>query len=180
MRTVIRLAITAVILTAALAPLTAQSPNVFGAGVGTRPAAAMGRLSIDEVVIVTAWTEDADRYTVDGRLHDARRLLREVIAIERRGGAYTAPALRRLANVEFALNRPLVAASVLEEVAFAANAAGDPQTEIEALVDAMVLYAQEGHRSRAARLRPRAEQLLQSPVIPSELRERLARHLNTH
>lgn len=182
MRTAIRLTLAAlVVLVPSIATLGAQPGNTFGAGVSGRSGStsSSGRLNVEEIRIVATWVDDADRYAVAGRLQDARRLLREVLVIQRRGGAYTASTLRRLANVEFALDRPLVAARVLEEAAFAANAVSDPQTELEALVDAMLVYSQEGLPEKASGLRPRVRRLLESPAISEELRQKLARHLIT-
>lgn len=187
MRAPIRLAVSTLVALAlapslsTLSTLDAQEGNTFGAGVSgpSGSTSTSGRLNVEEIRIVASWIDDADRYTMVGRLQDARRLLREVLVIQRRGGAYTAPTLRRLANVEFALDRPLVAARVLEDAAFAANSMSDPQTELEALVDAMILYGQEGRREKVSALRPRMQRLLESPAIPEALRQKWARHLIT-
>jgi hypothetical protein len=135
-------------------------------------------LTVEEEKRLVARISEADRAMVEGRFIEARATLRQVIDAQVGGGVYPAPALRRLANVEFALDRPSVAASVLEELAAAANQVGDPQTELDALVDAMIIHAQDGRKSKALALRPRALQLLDSPAIPVDTRRSLARHLN--
>jgi tetratricopeptide (TPR) repeat protein len=152
---------------------SAIAPSRGGTGAGSL------RLTGEEAALVAARTAQADEWTTVGRYRDARRALREILELQERGGVYTAPTLRRLANVEFSLERPLAAASILERAADAASAAGDPITEIQALVDAMIVYGQEGRRNRARELRPRIEALLNSPAIPEGLRLQLARHLIT-
>lgn len=53
----------------------------------------------------------------------------------------------------------------------------DPKTELQALVDASVLYLQEGQRAKARELRPRVTRLLESPAIPEAERRNIARAL---
>lgn len=111
-----------------------------------------------------------------GRLADAQRLLKRVVREQKAVGIYPADALRRLANVEYALDRPMAAAQRLEELAWLASNVGDPQTELDALVDASILYSQHGLRERQRALAPSIQRLLESPMIPIEKRREIAKY----
>lgn len=184
MSTSIRPTLIAILLFPAVTTVAAQDPRAlqtFSAPPRTdvtERSCCRSTLTLEEEAALAARIAEADRAIVEGRFAEARVTLRAVIDAQVRGDAYPAPALRRLANVEFALDRPAMAAAVLEELATAANRVGDPQTELTALVDAMIIHAQEGRKQRALALRPRALQLLDSPAIPVDARRSLARHLD--
>lgn len=120
--------------------------------------------------------DEASGLTLQGQMSEARRILREVITEQEQADAYPAVALRMLANVEFGLDRPIVAARILIDLADAAAEAGDPPTELQALVDASILFGQSGQTSMRRSLRPRISKLLNSPAIPEATRLELARH----
>jgi len=153
-------------------PAPATSP-VIPAGTSFR-----SRLSMAEEAKLTRRVEQADLLTIEGRFAEARTILRAVADEQKAGDSYPAAALRRLANVEFGLGRPMVAAKVLEELAKAASEVGDPTVELQALVDASILYGQEGRTGKQRELRPRLVRLLDSPAIPEETRRSLAAHLD--
>lgn len=181
MRHSIRSTTLAILVLAAASTAGAQTLSTFSAPPRpnvTERSCCRSKLSLDEELVLVARISEADRAIVEGRFAEARTTLREVIDAQVSGGVYAAPALRRLANVEFALDRPASAAAVLEELAAAANRVGDPQTELTAIVDAMIIHAQEGRKQRVLALRPRALQLLDSPAIPVDTRRSLARHLD--
>jgi len=142
------------------------------------PSCCNSKLTAAEEGMLARRIEEADAFITQGRMTEARSILRGVIEDQGRGDAYPAKAMRRLANVEFALDRPVVAASVLVDLADIAAEVADPQTELQALVDAMVLYDQNGRRAQVRELRPRVRRLLDSPAISEETRRSLARTLD--
>jgi hypothetical protein len=183
MRTPIRFVLAALVIAPAITPVAAQGNSSFSvaprAEVRTRGTGGSVRLTAEEIAMIEQRIIVADAKVVAGDFRGARTILRDVAEMQARGGGYPAATLRRLANVEFSLNHPLAAAAILERAADAARAVGDPQFEVQALVDAMVVYGQEGRRNKARDLRPRIEGLLNSPAISEELRQKLARHLIT-
>lgn len=183
MRTPTRSILAALIIAPAFAPLAAQTTRSVAVGRAAEARTSGGggsvRLTAEEIAMIQTRIGTADAKVVAGDFRGARRILRDVVALQERGGGYSAPTLRRLANIEFSLNHPLAAAAILERAADVASAAGDPQFEVQALVDAMVVYGQEGRRNTARDLRPRIQRLLISPAISEEIRQKLARHLIT-
>lgn len=185
-----------VVLTATLAVAVASpSPLLHAQSGATTPVAANDRprgavvvekaptccnskLTAAEEGMLARRIEEADAFVTQGRMTEARSILRGVIEDQERGDAYPAKAMRRLANVEFALDRPIVAAGVLVELANVAAEVADPQTELQALVDAMILYGQNGRKAQVRELRPRIRRLLDSPAISEETRRGLARTLD--
>lgn len=189
MRSIVRTVMITVVLAAPSPALQAQpgaSPLPVASAERARgavkvekvPTCCNSRLTVEEEAMLAARIERADAFITQGRLTEARSILRIVIEDQERGAAYPAKALRRLANVEFALDRPVVAAGVLVDLANAAAAVADPQTELQALVDAMIVFDQNGRRSQVRELRPRIRRLLDSPAISEETRRGLARTLN--
>lgn len=138
----------------------------------------LSRLTAEEAAMITADIERARTFAVEGRMSEARRLLRDVIDRQERADAYAGASLRMLANAEYGLNRPIVAAGILMRLADEAAAAGDPATELEALLDAGVLYAQAGRVAAAKELRPRVRTLLNSPAIPEARRQAIAARIS--
>lgn len=145
-------------------------------GTGSVVPCCLSKLSAEDEERIAQRIVEASGFTLQGRMADARRILREVITEQERAGAYPATALRNLANVEFVLDRPVIAAGILVRLADAAVAASDPVTELQALVDATILFAQEGRTSSARALRPRIKTLLNSPAIPEATRREVAVH----
>lgn len=182
MRPITRSLLTTVALLAAFPAADAQARLVRAGDPGPDPrdplAAVRGPLTVDEERAVARSLDESDAMVVVGRYADARRLLRSARDLQVRAGAYPAITLRRLANVEFGLGNEVAAAGVLEELANAACAAHDPVTELQALLDATVLYAQEGKRAKVRELQPRVRKMLASPSIPDAMRVTVARHLD--
>ena len=94
----------------------------------------------------------ADSLFSAGQLEAARRTFKEIARAQTEIGANPAGALRRLANVELALDNTYAAATTLEDVAIAADRFDDPETQLGALVDAMLLYIDLGRRDRQSEL----------------------------
>lgn len=117
----------------------------------------------------------ADAMMLEGRLAEAKRAYQVAIDEQRRGGVYTAVTLRKLANVEYALDRPVAAAATLRQLAVEASRVADPETELRALVDAAVLYGQIGIRTPQRELLERIRFLLTSPGISDSTRQAYAR-----
>lgn len=134
----------------------------------------LSRLTAEEAARITADIEQASAFAVAGRMTEARRLLRDVVETQERADAYPGVALRMLANVEYGLNRPIVAAGLLVRLADVAEQAGDPATEFEALLDASVLYQEAGRIGMVRELRPRVRNLMNSPAIPEARRQAVA------
>lgn len=175
---------TATLLTVGASAGSAQptqvAANIPRSGLGTvrsEPVSVccLSKLTPEEAARIARDIEDAGALTLQGRMTEARRILREVIERQERADAYPAVALQMLANVEFSLDRPIVAAGTLVRLADAAATAGDPATELHALLDAAVLYEQSGRSALARSLRPRVRRLLNSPAIPQATREEVAR-----
>lgn len=137
----------------------------------------LSRLTAEEAARITADIEQASAFATAGRMTEARRLLRDVVETQERADAYPGVALRMLANVEYGLNRPVVAAVTLVRLADVAAQAGDPATEFEALLDAAVLYQQAGRIAMVRELRPRVRSLANSPAIPEARRQALGNRL---
>lgn len=137
----------------------------------------LSKLSAAEEARIAERIELARVLATVGSLAESRTILHDVIADEKRGEMYAGVALRMLANVEFSLDRPTEAAEVLIDLADEAARVSDPNTEIQALVDAIIVFSQEGRRSQARALVPRVRRLLDSPAIPAETRRELARML---
>lgn len=179
MRYLIGLTLAGTILVPALAPVGAQDERVLASA--RIPAAAgsccrVVRKPADETRVATKLAEGT-ALAEAGQMAEAGRVLRAVIREQRRLQMYPADALRQLANVELALDRPLVAAATLEQLASAAAAASDPERELLALVDAAITYAQAGKRDRQHQLMPRITVLLDSPGIAEPTRRDIARHI---
>ncbi len=160
--------------TATLAVNTPRPSDVRGTVEREAPPCCLSRLTAEEAAMITADIERARTFTLEGRMSEARRLLRDVVEKQERADAYPGAPLRMLANVEFGLNRPIVAAGILMRLADVAAEAGDPATELEALLDAGVLYGQAGRVANARELRPRVRALLNSPAIPEARRQAVA------
>lgn len=154
--------------------LRATSPGVTAASRADRCCGT--RITAAETEVLAGRLREGVSLAEAGRLADARRLLKRVVRQQKAAGLYPADALRRLANVEYALDRPMAAAQRLEELAWIANNVGDPQTELDALVDASILYAQHGLRERQRALVPSIQRLLESPMIPVEKRREIAKY----
>jgi hypothetical protein len=135
-------------------------------------------MTMSEVARLDNMVAAADEMFAAGRLPGARRMLKNVAAEQSGGGLYPAATLRRLANVEYALNRESAAAATLEELAATAHKFNDPGTELTALVDASLLYLDLGRRDKQRELVTAIRPLLQSPSIPVETRTYIARLLN--
>ncbi|MDH5234939.1 MAG: hypothetical protein OEW77_08245 [Gemmatimonadota bacterium] len=134
----------------------------------------LSRLSEAEAAEIDARIEDAALLAQEGKLEEARKALKSVIADQQKVDAYANRSLRELAGVLLALDRPLEAAATLKQLAWQAAQADDPETELMASVDAAVTYAQFGKHARAGALIPRIRQLLDSPRIPEETRRMVA------
>jgi len=144
---------------------------------GIAGACVRSTMTAEEETAIARRIEDATRMVVEGRLLDAKDTLEAVIREQRRARAYPKVALRHLANVRLALDRPLAAASTLTDLAREARRVGDSETELLATVDAAVLYLQLGRRTRARELMPRIETLLRSPAVPAATRRLVTEQL---
>ena len=182
MRAISRSLLAALALLAALGTADGQTRIVRADAAGPDPrdplAAGRGPLTADEARTIARWLDESDAMVVVGRYADARRLLRTTRDLQVRAGANPTVTLRRLANVEFGLGNEVAAAGVLEELADAACEAHDPVTELQALLDATVLYGQEGKRTKVRDLQPRIRKMLASPAIPDAMRQSVTRHLD--
>jgi tetratricopeptide (TPR) repeat protein len=186
MRSITRLLVAVLAVAPATAGLHAQVRQVAATGApvpAATPAAATPtanaaccrtKLSPAAIEAIERRMREGVALAESGQYAAAHRLLKRVLREQRTAGIYPAQALRQLANVEFALDRPVDAAGRLVELAHAAKAAGDPQAELDALVDASILYGQLGMRDARRALVPEIQRLLDSPVIPLEKRQELA------
>ena len=120
----------------------------------------------------------ADSLFSAGQLEAARRTFKEIARAQTEIGANPAGALRRLANVELALDNTYAAATTLEDVAIAADRFDDPETQLGALVDAMLLYIDLGRRDRQSELVRQMRPLLKRAEIPEATRLSVRRLLH--
>ncbi len=135
------------------------------------------RLTYAEASALVSRTVEADRLILAGQLQEATRILREVIRAQREAQSYPRAAMQRLAHAQYALDDVPQAARTLLTLADEARAVSDPVTEFDALVDASVLYQALGDPTYQAAIGTRIKQLLNSPAIPAETRERVTRTL---
>ncbi len=136
---------------------------------------AASRLSVTEATRLAERMEYADALREQGELEDAARVLRDVVRRQRDADFYARVALRRLAEVEYALDRPRDAANTLETLSDLAYAAGDPATEFDALVDASTLHQLVGDAARHAAIAPRIRKLMHSPAVPETAKSRIVK-----
>lgn len=131
--------------------------------------------------IVSAVPADAARYSEmayaswqAGRLGRARREFLMSARVLREAGILPTAALKEAAAVDFARADMLGAAFTMDQLAQDAVAMGDPNVQVQALLDAATLYA-EGRRpevaqARLATIRP----LLASPFLTESVRAEVA------
>jgi len=115
--------------------------------------------------------EDVQRLTDAGQFEAAGQAYKAIITQQFEAGVSPAAALRGLATVEFLQDNKFRAAAALDELASRAAEFGDPATQIGALLDAALLYQEMGRRSEVAQRAVRIRRLLQSPALPSAVRD---------
>lgn len=152
---------------------TGEKRNIMDGEIRTFRAAS--RLSLTEAERLAERMEYADALREQGQLDDAARVLRDVVRRQRDADFYARVALRRLAEVEYALDRPRDAANTLESLADMARDANDPAVEFDALVDASLLHQTVGDGVRHANLAPRIRKLMSSPAVPETAKSRLVK-----
>ena len=123
-------------------------------------------LTKEQEARLTSMLEFAEMMFKSGQPVTARQYLREVVQRQKDGNAYPGAALRRLANVEYALGNQLAAVNALEELMASAARYGDVDARVGALVDATLLYDELGRSDRHAELVRQLQPLLSSPEVP--------------
>mgnify|MGYP003335908023 FL=1 len=110
----------------------------------------------------------------------ARAAYDAIIVDLRITGSYPKDALQELANLKHLMNDVHGAALTWEDLAGTAETFGDPATELDARFKAALLF-QESHDKRAVALQvARIRQLLKSPVIPDDAKERVERQIRNY
>jgi len=156
------------------APVVAQSyasrspvPAIAAKG-GPRP--------IDSAV-VAAELARADEATANGRVSDARRIYKRLIAELKDSDQIASTPMWRLALSYLYEGDYWNAALKLDELASASNTYGDPTMELRATFESGLMWQQlkryENVNSRVARVKA----LLQSPVIPEAEKESVRRRI---
>ncbi len=112
----------------------------------------------------------ASSYAAAGRMAEARREYRSLIAIERAEGSVPTQALWMLANAYFADDNLSDAAGTLDRLADDARDMIDPVTELRARLEAAVLWAKVRRFDRASDGLARVRLLLRSPAISTTQR----------
>lgn len=131
--------------------------------------------------IVSAVPADAAHYTElayaswnAGRLGRARREFLTAARLLREAGILPVAALREAAAVDFSRADAMGAAFTMDQLGQDAIAMGDPNVQMQALLDAATLYAQarrpELAQARLATIRP----LLASPFLTEPVRAEVA------
>lgn len=123
---------------------------------------------------------DARRLADEGRWRDARDAYDAIIGDLRITGSYPKDALQELANLKYLMSDARGAALTWEDLGGTAETFGDPATELDARFKAALLF-QESHDKRAVALQvARIRQLLKSPVIPDDAKERVERQIRNY
>ena len=122
-------------------------------------------------------SDDAGRLFEEGKLKDARAAYLRATNEARANQEYAKAAFAGLANVQFVLGDIKGAARAFDELGERAAAFGDPETEINALFNSAVLFAEAGDAKSAAARVPRLKTLLQSPVISENTRRLVAERI---
>jgi len=119
----------------------------------------------------------ANEQLVHGRVREAMRAFHSVAAEQRAAGDYPLEALRRLASLQFGVEKELDAAHTLDELASAAQEFGDPATRLQALFDAAIIYQKLRVNDRMPERVRQISQLLKSPAIDAQLRAEISSRL---
>ena len=171
-------AIAVVASVAAAAPASAQ-----GARVGAQPtyASAANRADVasDSVAFAQAQSlaERADQRWHAYDLVGARRDLQRAVEILRGRQLYAGPTLVSLAEVTYTTDTPVKAERVLLDAADDAAAFGDIAVQVQSLFEASLLYRDAGDEGQSAKLLDSARKLLQSPYLPQDTKEKIARRI---
>lgn len=121
----------------------------------------------------------AERLLSIGRVSSARVVYRAIIASQDSAGVFPGEALWALASLEFARDRELRAAEVLDEVAVAASRYGRPDWQARALLEAGLLYQTHGRTDLSVARYQLLKPLLASSVISDSLRAQLSSRIAT-
>lgn len=156
------LVVSAIVASLAAVPTGAQSSAGFAATRAT-PAAIGGPST-------GASVSEARQLAENGRLREARGVYKSVIDAKTAAGDYAGEALYGLANIEYALNNPRAAASVLDNLANEASRFGDPEMRLRALFESATLYRDLGEGAKVVERLPQIQTLLKSPVISEQTR----------
>jgi hypothetical protein len=170
-------------LVAAVAIVGVALPAAAQSGQVSRSAtyAAAPSVKRDSVAFARAQqvSERADRRWHSYDLAGARRDYTQAVEILRSRQLYAGPTLVSLAHVTYVTESPLRAARVLIDAAEEAAAFGDLALQAQSLFEASLLYEQGGDEGQARRLLEQTRRLLQSPYLPAEVKERIARRMIT-
>lgn len=121
----------------------------------------------------------AERLLLSGNVSGARAVYRTLIAVQDSAGVFPGEALWALASLEFARNREMRAAELLDEAAAAAVRYGRPDWQARALLEAGLLYQTHGRTDLSVARYQVLKPLLASPAISDGLRAQLARRVAT-
>lgn len=125
---------------------------------------------------VQAALDRGDALLEQGELKRARSAYREAATISRTEGALPEEPLRRLANAFYFDRDYRWAAKTLDQLAREAATAGDLRVEAQAAIDAAWLYGKLGARREMVQRLARVERLLQSPLVPDEVKKTISEH----
>jgi hypothetical protein len=115
--------------------------------------------------------DDAHRLVEQGQFAAAERTFRAVAVELRAVGKSPVAALRGLANVAYFRGNNRGAALALDELAAAASEYGDPEAQVNAVLDAALLYQELRDRPAVAARVVSLRRLLQSPALSASTRE---------
>ncbi len=115
----------------------------------------------------------AEQFLSIGRVRSARVVYRAIVASQDSAGVFPGEVLWALASLEFARDRELRAAAVLDDLAAAAARYGRPDWQARALLEAGLLYQSHGHTDLSVARYQVLKPLLASPAISDDLRAQL-------
>ncbi|MHB1096695.1 MAG: hypothetical protein ACYC3F_11050 [Gemmatimonadaceae bacterium] len=133
----------------------------------------------DTASIASMMHRKAERLLSSGDVGGARAVYRSMIAVQDSAGVFPGEALWALASLEFARDRELRAAEVLDEVAAAAARYGRPDWQARAVLEAGLLYQTHGRTDLSVARYHMLKPLLASPAISDSLRTLLASRVVT-
>ena len=175
MKTIARITLAASLgIAASGTPLLAQSSAPMMLAAAITPGAPAK--TYDPAAVRTR-IANADQWSTEGNLSDARREYTAVAELQRSNDVVPAEAMWKLAELYHSQKSLKRAATVLEALAADAERFGDPQIQAKALLEAAVLYKNTGMSAQAVACANRLDLLLASPHISDEFRQEVARRI---
>jgi len=127
---------------------------------------------------VSAVLSTADALAASGRVSEAIRSLRTLVAEQHKSGEYAGGTLRRLADLQYGAGDAFQAAHTLDQLADEAGIFGDPTMKLRALFDAALVYQELKLFDRVPERTRQIATLLKSPMISETVRSDIAARMH--